>query len=74
MTRLLHFIGSRPLVGYYLDFAVDQLDRTVKPVVGIPLPFVSHGGSSMMTNMICIGSLMMVYRWNRQSRPGGLLR
>ena len=43
------------------------------PVVGIPLPFVSHGGSSMMTNMICIGSLMMVYRWNRQARPGGLL-
>lgn len=35
------------------------------PVVGIPLPFMSHGGSSMMTNMICIGSLMMVNRWNR---------
>jgi rod shape determining protein RodA len=38
------------------------------PVVGIPLPFMSHGGSSMMTNMICIGSLMMVNRWNRE-RP-----
>ncbi|AKH41630.1 rod shape determining protein RodA [Altererythrobacter atlanticus] len=38
------------------------------PVVGIPLPFMSHGGSSMMTNMICIGSLMMVERWSRQ--PG----
>jgi len=36
------------------------------PVVGIPLPFMSHGGSSMMTNMICIGSLMMVNRWNRE--------
>jgi rod shape determining protein RodA len=39
------------------------------PVVGIPLPFMSHGGSSMMTNMICIGTLMMVDRWSR--RPGG---
>lgn len=39
------------------------------PVVGIPLPFMSHGGSSMMTNMICIGTLMMVERWSR--RPGG---
>ncbi len=39
------------------------------PVVGIPLPFMSHGGSSMMTNMICIGGLMMVDRWNRQSSP-----
>ena len=37
------------------------------PVVGIPLPFMSHGGSSMMTNMICIGALMMVDRWNRVS-------
>lgn len=37
------------------------------PVVGIPLPFMSHGGSSMMTNMICIGTLMMIDRWNRQS-------
>ena len=37
------------------------------PVVGIPLPFMSHGGSSMMTNMICIGTLMMVDRWNRSA-------
>ena len=37
------------------------------PVVGIPLPFMSHGGSSMMTNMICIGVLMMVNRWNREA-------
>ena len=43
------------------------------PVVGIPLPFMSHGGSSMMTNMICIGTLMMVHRWNRvQGRKGTL--
>jgi rod shape determining protein RodA len=37
------------------------------PVVGIPLPFMSHGGSSMMTNMICIGTLMAIDRWNRQT-------
>jgi rod shape determining protein RodA len=35
------------------------------PVVGIPLPFMSHGGSSMMTNMICIGTIMAVERWTR---------
>jgi rod shape determining protein RodA len=40
------------------------------PVVGIPLPFMSHGGSSMMTNMICIGTLMAIDRWS--SRPSGL--
>ena len=33
------------------------------PVVGIPLPFMSHGGSSMMTNMICIGAILAVRQW-----------
>ena len=42
------------------------------PVVGIPLPFMSHGGSSMLTNMICIGALMMVNRWNRFAPRDGL--
>lgn len=42
------------------------------PVVGIPLPFMSHGGSSMMTNMICVGALLMVNRWNRNAPRGGL--
>ncbi|MEP3051319.1 MAG: rod shape-determining protein RodA [Erythrobacter sp.] len=41
------------------------------PVVGIPLPFMSHGGSSMMTNMICIGILLMVNRWNRNAPRTG---
>ena len=42
------------------------------PVVGIPLPWMSHGGSSMMTNMICIGTLMMVNRWNREHHRVGI--
>lgn len=32
------------------------------PVVGIPLPFISHGGSSMMTIMICVGIIMSIER------------
>jgi len=40
------------------------------PVVGIPLPFMSHGGSSMMTNMICLGTIMAIDRWRQ--RPSGL--
>ena len=43
------------------------------PVVGIPLPFMSHGGSSMMTNMICVGTLMMVERWSRRPLRAGSL-
>ena len=39
------------------------------PVVGIPLPFLSHGGSSMMTIMICVGILMSIER--HPGRGGG---
>jgi len=35
------------------------------PVVGIPLPFMSHGGTSMLTNMLCLGIIMAVNRWNQ---------
>ncbi|MBA4256268.1 MAG: DNA polymerase III subunit epsilon [Polaromonas sp.] len=36
--RALAFIGSRPLVGYYLEFDVAMLNRLVQPLIGIPLP------------------------------------
>ena len=36
------------------------------PVVGVPLPLISFGGSSQMTTMICIGILMSIDRQNRQ--------
>lgn len=33
----------------------------VMPVIGVPLPFVSQGGSSMVSMFICIGLVMSVY-------------
>ncbi len=33
----------------------------VMPVIGIPLPFMSQGGTSMMSMFICIGLVMSVY-------------
>jgi len=35
------------------------------PVVGIPLPLVSYGGSAVMTTMICLGLLMGIERQAR---------
>jgi hypothetical protein len=32
------------------------------PVAGIPLPLVSHGGSSMLTMMLCVGIIMSIER------------
>ena len=37
------------------------------PVVGVPLPLISFGGSSQMTIMLCIGILMSIDRQNRQT-------
>ena len=38
MHQLLHFIGSRPLVGYYLEFDVAMLNRAITPLIGMGLP------------------------------------
>ena len=38
VQQLLHFIGSRPLVGYYLEFDVAMLNRVLFPLLGVPLP------------------------------------
>jgi rod shape determining protein RodA len=38
------------------------------PVVGIPLPLFSNGGSAQMTVLLCLGILMAIDRQNRQ-RP-----
>jgi rod shape determining protein RodA len=35
------------------------------PVVGVPLPLVSFGGSAVMTIMICLGILMSLERQQR---------
>ncbi|MEQ1548021.1 MAG: rod shape-determining protein RodA [Chakrabartia sp.] len=40
------------------------------PVVGIPLPLVSHGGTAMLTVMLCLGILMSIERHSR--RQSGL--
>lgn len=38
MRLLMDFIGSRPLVGYYLEFDVAVLNREIWPLLGLRLP------------------------------------
>lgn len=33
----------------------------IMPVTGIPLPFISYGGSALVANMVCAGILMNIY-------------
>jgi len=38
MRDFLHFVGGRPLVGYYLEFDVAMIDKNVLPLIQIELP------------------------------------
>ena len=38
MKQLLHFIGSRPLVGYYLEFDVAMINKALFSMLGQGLP------------------------------------
>lgn len=47
----------------------------ILPVVGVPLPFISYGGTAMVTLGLALGVLMSVARWQRisQSQPKHIL-
>ncbi len=47
MRRLLEFIGSRPLVGYYLAFDLAMVNREIWPLLGVGLPQTKIEVSSM---------------------------
>ena len=38
IKEFLNFIGSRPLIGYYLEFDVSMINKYIKPMLGITLP------------------------------------
>jgi DNA polymerase-3 subunit epsilon len=38
LPELMRFIGSRPLVGYYLEFDLAMVNKHVRPMLGIELP------------------------------------
>jgi cell division protein FtsW len=41
------------------------------PVIGLPLPFVSYGGSALVTNLAAVGVLLSVDRRGRQRPAAG---
>ncbi len=57
--------GLTSTIFYYFTINL-MMVMGLAPVVGIPLPLVSFGGTAMLTVMICIGMLMSI---ERSSRP-----
>lgn len=50
------------IVGIFLFYMIENIGMTMGllPITGVPLPFVSYGGSSLITNFICIGLLLNI--------------
>ncbi|MBR6504574.1 MAG: rod shape-determining protein RodA [Clostridia bacterium] len=50
------------ITGIFIFHMVENIGMTMGlfPITGVPLPFVSYGGSSLITNFICIGILLNI--------------
>ncbi|MCX7180626.1 MAG: FtsW/RodA/SpoVE family cell cycle protein, partial [Proteobacteria bacterium] len=59
-TRLL--AGSITLIFFTYAFVNMGMVSGILPVVGIPLPFVSYGGTSLTTLFLGIGILMSIHK------------
>ena len=59
-ARLL--AGSISLMFFTYAFVNMGMVSGILPVVGVPLPFVSYGGTALLTLFIGVGILMSVHR------------
>ena len=50
------------IVGVFIFHMLENIGMTMGllPITGVPLPFVSYGGSSLLTNFLCIGLLLNI--------------
>lgn len=56
-----YFISSGILGMFFFHFIVNVgMVMGIMPITGIPLPFLSYGGSALITNMVSIGMLMSI--------------
>ena len=56
--------GLSSVIFFYVSINL-MMVMGLAPVVGVPLPLVSYGGSAVMTVMLCLGMLMALERQQR---------
>jgi rod shape determining protein RodA len=52
-------VGLTAMIFWHVTINIGMV-MGLMPVVGVPLPFVSYGGSSLMTTMLCVGLLINI--------------
>jgi rod shape determining protein RodA len=61
--RFARLVAAGLTTTIFLYIAINlMMVMGLAPVVGIPLPFISYGGSSMLTVMVCIGIIRNIER------------
>src|SRR5574344_241576 len=56
-----YYVASGILGMFFFHFIVNAgMVMGIMPITGIPLPFLSYGGSALLTNMIAIGLLLSI--------------
>lgn len=62
-SRFGKLLAGGLTVTLFFYVAMNLLTATaITPIMGIPLPLISHGGSAMMTIMLLVGLIMAVER------------
>ncbi|HYZ79337.1 MAG TPA: rod shape-determining protein RodA [Gaiellaceae bacterium] len=62
-------VAGGVVVGFLFQIFVNVgMTMGIAPITGIPLPFVSVGGSSMIANLVAMGVLLSIYARGRERR------
>ncbi|HRK35110.1 MAG TPA: FtsW/RodA/SpoVE family cell cycle protein, partial [Candidatus Hydrogenedentes bacterium] len=53
-------VGCVTIIGFHV-FVNIAITLHLLPITGLPLPFLSYGGSFCVTTMMCVGTLLSVH-------------
>jgi cell division protein FtsW len=61
------------ITGWFAVQALTNLGAVtgLLPITGVPLPFVSFGGSALVVSLVAVGILISISRSSRRRRPAG---
>jgi rod shape determining protein RodA len=58
-------VGVAMMIAFHV-FVNIGMNLRLMPVTGLPLPFISYGGTSLLTNLLAIGLLQSIYARRKQ--------